>query len=91
MPTVFAQDNTLLTLASFVVAQKHVALSEAEFLDGRRRLLDTLGCGLAAFHQQPCIQARQLALQEVADGDATLLGTRQQIVDGRKSGLQCLS
>ena len=78
MPTVFAQDNTLLTLASFVVAQKHVALSEAEFLDGRRRLLDTLGCGLAAFHQQPCMQARQLALQEGADGDATLLGTRQR-------------
>jgi hypothetical protein len=45
MQTFSAQDNTLQTLASFVVAQKQLDLSEAEFVDGRRRLLDTLGCG----------------------------------------------
>lgn len=75
MQSVFAQDNTLTTLASFVVAQKHVALSEDDFLDGRRRLLDTLGCGLAAFHTSPCVQARLLALQERQGGVASLLGT----------------
>ena len=76
MQTFSAQDNTLQTLASFVVAQKQLDLSEAEFVDGRRRLLDTLGCGLAAFHQPPCVQARHLALQEGAGGVASLLGTR---------------
>jgi 2-methylcitrate dehydratase len=78
MQTVSAQDKTLLTLASFVIAQKHVALSEAEFFDGRRRLLDTLGCGLAAFHQAPCVKARHLALQEGTGGVASLWGTQQR-------------
>lgn len=76
MQTVSIKDNTLHALASFVVAQRHCALSEAEFLDGRRRLLDTLGCGLAAVHHPPCVHARQMALQDGAKGVASLLGTR---------------
>lgn len=75
MQTVAAHDHTLLTLASFIASQKDIALSQAEFLEGRRRLLDALGCGLAAFHQPPCVQARHLALQESACGVSSLLGT----------------
>ncbi|PIT77679.1 MmgE/PrpD family protein [Limnohabitans sp. B9-3] len=78
MHIVSTHDNTLHALASFVIAQRHVALSDTEFFDGRRRLLDTLGCGLAALHQRPCVQARQLALLDGVGGGASLLGTQER-------------
>lgn len=78
MQPVSAQDNTLLTIASFVVAQRHHTLSDTEFLDSRRRLLDTLGCGLAAFHEPPCAKARHLALQVDSGNSSSLLGTQQR-------------
>ena len=78
MQPVSIPDKTLHALASFVIAQRHCTLSEAEFFDGRRRLLDTLGCGLAALHQRPCVQARHLALQDGAGGAASLLGTTER-------------
>lgn len=78
MQTVSVQDSTLHALASFIVAQRQSDLAEIEFLDCKRRLLDTLGCGLAAFHQPPCVQARLLALQEGAVGTSNIWGSEQR-------------
>ncbi|MCW5603711.1 MAG: MmgE/PrpD family protein [Burkholderiales bacterium] len=43
--------------------------------DCKRRIIDTIGCGLGAFHAEPCRIARQMALRAEVENGALVLGT----------------
>jgi 2-methylcitrate dehydratase len=72
------KDKTLSSLTNFVINQRNISLTDADFLDSKRRLTDTLGCGLAAFNQKDCEVIRTLAMQDRAEGKCSLLGTYQR-------------
>jgi len=76
MQTQEIQDTTLRTLANFVIEERRAAFLETEYLDCKRRLLDSFACGLAAFHQPTCVNVRDLAIMNGGAGLSTLLGTR---------------
>lgn len=70
------QDKTLHALVDFIEQQKKLNLKGTEFHECQRRLIDTLGCGLAAFNHAACTNARTLASQEAPNGACTIIGTQ---------------
>ena len=78
MQSELIKDQTLQTLVDFIELQKQLPLSETEFHDCQRRLIDALGCGLAAFHQTASTHARTLAIQEAPSGVCTLIGIQHR-------------
>ncbi|HKN85754.1 MAG TPA: MmgE/PrpD family protein, partial [Nitrospiraceae bacterium] len=62
-------------LAEYAQSLSYDALSPAVIHEVKRRLLDSVGCALAAFDAEPCRIARRVAQSvKVSDG-ATLWGT----------------
>lgn len=62
-------------LGSWAAALRFEDLSEHAIHTVRQRLVDTLGCGLGAFHAEPSRAARRLA-RALPRGSSTVLGTR---------------
>src|SRR3712207_2708830 len=71
VPTMAMADD----LGSWAAALRFTDLSEHAVHTVRQRLVDTLGCGLGAFHAQPSRAARRLA-RALPAGPSTVLGTR---------------
>ena len=68
-------DTAIQKIADFASDLAFDSIPEAVRHDCTRRVIDTLGCALAAYHETPCTIARDLALRvSVADG-AYILGT----------------
>ena len=68
-------DHTIQRIAEFASGLRYTDLPETVIHDCKRRIIDALGCGLAAYHAKPVAIARKIALRaQVRDG-ATVLGT----------------
>ena len=63
-------------LGSWAAALRFEDLGEHAVHTVRQRLVDTLGCGLGAFHAEPSRAARRLA-RALPPGPSTVLGTRE--------------
>lgn len=68
-------DSTLDAIVCFAAALDATTLPADVLHDARRRLLDTLGCGIAAVNEPTVRVARDLALRSAVPDGATVLGT----------------
>lgn len=68
-------DSTLGTLADFSAGLRFEDLSPDVVHDCRRRVIDTLGCGVGAFRARPAQIARGLASRASVPNGARILGT----------------
>ena len=62
-------------LANFAVALRYEDLSEAVVHEVKRRVVDSLGCALGAWNEEPCLIARNVASEFSAKNGATIIGT----------------
>src|SRR5213595_2262100 len=63
-------------LADFAAALRFEHLPAAAVHEVKRRVIDSIGCALGAWHTEPCAIARRVAARFNATNGATLLGTR---------------
>src|SRR5881396_4173566 len=63
-------------LADFAAALRFEDLPAAAVHEVKRRVIDSVGCALGAWHTEPCAIARRVAARFNATNGATLLGTR---------------
>jgi len=72
--------NTTLAhqLANFAVTLRYEDLSEAVVHEVKRRVIDSLGCALGAWNEEPCVIARKVASEFSAKSGATIIGTSHQ-------------
>jgi 2-methylcitrate dehydratase len=70
MTTTLAQQ-----LANFACSLTFEDLSPAAVHEVKRRVIDSLGCALGAWNEEPCVIARQVASEFSARQGATILGT----------------
>ena len=63
-------------LAHLSVALKFEDLPAPVVHEVKRRVIDSLGCALGAWHAEPCVIARKVASTFSANGGAGLLGTK---------------
>ena len=63
-------------LADFAAALRFEHLPAAAVHEVKRRVIDSVGCVLGAWHTEPCAIARRVAARFSATNGATLLGTR---------------
>lgn len=62
-------------LAEFAVGLKFEDLPASVVHEAKRRVIDSLGCALGAWRDEPCEAARRVASTFTAERGATLLGT----------------
>jgi 2-methylcitrate dehydratase len=68
-------DTTIKSVTDFSAATTYSSIPAAVRHDCTRRLIDTLACALAAYHELPCRIARELAQRVDVPGGAYILGT----------------
>ena len=73
-------DESISRIADYAHALKFSDLPATVVHDCKRRVLDTLGCGLAAFDAEPAKIARQLARRVADPRGAWVLGTGQRVL-----------
>jgi 2-methylcitrate dehydratase len=71
-------DTTVRRIADFASGLNFAGLSADTVHACKRRIVDTLGCAIAAFDAEPCRIARALALRGDAAGGARVLGTARR-------------
>src|SRR6202040_3783238 len=62
-------------LANFAVTLHYEDLSEAVVHEVKRRVIDSLGCALGAWNEEPCAIARKVASDFSAKAGSTIIGT----------------
>lgn len=72
-------DTTLARFVEYGRALTYEALPAEVVHECKRRVIDTLGCALGAYHDEPCRIARSLALASRTAAGARLLGTSQWV------------
>ena len=65
-------------LAEYACALRYEDLSEAVVHEVKRRVIDSLGCALGAWNEEPCVIARNVASEFSAKNGATIIGTDHQ-------------
>jgi len=65
-------------MADYAADLRYEHLPPAAVHEVKRRLIDSLGCALGAWNEQPCVIARSVASTLSADNGATLWGTRHR-------------
>lgn len=68
-------DPSIREIADYTLRVNFSDLPAAVVHDCKRRVLDTLGCGLGAFDAEPCRIARKIALRTTTPNGAYVLGT----------------
>ncbi|MEO5720903.1 MAG: MmgE/PrpD family protein, partial [Chthoniobacterales bacterium] len=63
------------SLANFACSLKYEDLSKNVFHEVKRRVIDSLGCALGAWNEEPCTIARTVASDFSATNGATVIGT----------------
>ena len=66
------------TLAEFACSLKFEDLSPSVVHEVKRRVIDSLGCALGAWNEEPCAIARKVASEFSAKNGATIIGTKHQ-------------
>src|SRR5229473_7222366 len=62
-------------LAQYACALRYEDLSEAVVHEVKRRVVDSLGCALGAWNEEPCVIARNVASEFSANRGSTIIGT----------------
>jgi 2-methylcitrate dehydratase len=72
--------NTTLAhqLANFACSLRFEDLSREVVHEVKRRVIDSLGCALGAWNEEPCVIARQVASDFSAKQGSTIIGTTHQ-------------
>src|SRR4051812_24116085 len=65
-------------LAHFACSLNYEDLSQNVVHEVKRRLIDSLGCALGAWHEEPCTIARSVVSDFSARNGATVFGTSQK-------------
>jgi 2-methylcitrate dehydratase len=65
-------------LANYATSLRYEDLSEAVIHEVKRRVIDSLGCALGAWSEEPCVIARNVASEFSAKNGATIIGTDHQ-------------
>ncbi|MBV9009749.1 MAG: MmgE/PrpD family protein [Verrucomicrobia bacterium] len=65
-------------LAEYAGALHYEDLSRETVHEVKRRLIDSIGCALGAWHEEPCRIAREVASEFSAKNGATVIGTDHQ-------------
>ncbi|MEO5717543.1 MAG: MmgE/PrpD family protein [Chthoniobacterales bacterium] len=65
-------------LAEFSNSLTYEDLSPEVVHEVKRRVIDSFGCALGAWHEEPCVIARKVALDFSAKNGATIMGTDHQ-------------
>jgi 2-methylcitrate dehydratase len=65
-------------LAAFACSLNYEDLSQNVVHEVKRRLIDSLGCALGAWHEEPCTIARTVVSDFSAKNGATVFGTSQK-------------
>src|ERR1700726_2352104 len=65
-------------LATYAGSLKFEDLSKDVVHEVKRRVIDSLGCALGAWNEEPCVIARNVALEFSAKNGSTILGTTHQ-------------
>lgn len=73
-----APDPVQARLASYCAQFRFADLPDAAVHCARALTVDTLGCAVAGFAEEPCVKLRRMAQAAAGAGQATLLGTRQR-------------
>ena len=70
-------DHFLNTLSIFSESLKFEQLRKETVHQAKRRIIDTLGCAMGAYHTEPPRIARHYAMQTTADPGATFVRSDQ--------------
>ena len=65
-------------LAEFACSLNYEDLSKEVVHEVKRRVIDSLGCALGAWNEEPCVIARKVASEFSAKNGATIIGTDHQ-------------
>src|SRR5438445_13188237 len=65
-------------LANYACSLRFEDLSEAVVHEVKRRVIDSLGCALGAWNEEPCAIARSVAMDFSARAGSTILGTKHK-------------
>src|ERR1700719_2560749 len=65
-------------LANYACELKFEDLSKEVVHEVKRRVIDSLGCALGAWNEEPCVIARNVALEFSAKRGSTIIGTTHQ-------------
>jgi 2-methylcitrate dehydratase len=65
-------------LANYACALRFEDLSKEVVHEVKRRVIDSLGCALGAWNEEPCVIARKVASEFSATNGATIIGTNHQ-------------
>jgi len=66
-------------LAEYGCALRFEDLTPATVHEVKRRVIDSLGCALGAWNEEPCRVARKVACDFSAKNGATMIGTKHQV------------
>ena len=66
------------SLAEFAFSLKFEDLSPAVVHEVKRRIIDSIGCALGAWNEEPCAISRKVASDFSARNGSTIIGTRHQ-------------
>ena len=65
-------------LAEYACALKFEDLSKETVHEVKRRVIDSIGCALGAWHEEPCTIARTVASEFSATNGSTIIGTKHK-------------
>ena len=68
-------DNTTRTLAEYVTQLSYERLEASTIREAKKRLIDSIGCGLGGFASEPATIARGMAAKASGEPGAQILGT----------------
>src|SRR6516165_8163933 len=75
----FVMTKTLAhQLAEYACSLKFEDLSKEVVHEVRRRMVDSIGCAIGAWNEEPCRIARSVALEFSARNGSTIIGTNHQ-------------
>ena len=69
-------DNTINSLAHFAHSLRYDAIGPAAIHAAKRSILDSLGCAISSFNEEPIVALRRIAARVKSDAPATIFGTR---------------
>src|SRR3989440_7075823 len=74
--SIFHMKTTLAhQLADYTCALRFEDLSKEVVHEVKRRVIDSIGCALGAWNEEPCVIARKVASEFSAKNGATIIGT----------------
>src|SRR2546423_11851071 len=65
-------------LSDYACSLKFEDLSKETVHEVKRRVIDSIGCALGAWNEEPCVIARKVALEFSARNGSTIIGTTHQ-------------